>query len=737
MLWQIVLTWSSIVAIAGTGFAVLYTNRRPVFLYYALFSYALVLWLICQFFVDRSVPSVFWMGLGFIAVEAAAGLFMLFAFSYPDRPALSGKYYIAPLAVLVLLAPFSFSPLMVQVTPGGEYSYGVMYTIQTLALVGLVVLGMGGLIYRYVRYKEMQRGQLALLLTAFISFLAGSYATGVIYVSNDSFQFVRPLSALVMMLVIIYAIVRHRLFDIRATVARSLAYLVSVVVLGTIYGFVVFGLAKLIFDLRISLVAQAVLSGSTGLAALCFPYFKKRFDRISNSLFYRDAYDVQNLFDELNRTLVSSLNLSYLLKNVSAILASNIKSGHVTFALKSEDPAQYRIMGTAQRDYSKEDITRARAMTPKIHESVIVADILDENHAKLKQIMKSNEIAVLVRLAPDVHRNEEGLGYIMLGPKKSGNPYTNQDVRVLDTVANELIIAIQNALHFEEIQKFNLTLQQRVEDATRKLRRTNAKLEALDETKDDFISMASHQLRTPLTSVKGYISMVLDGDAGDISPTQRKMLAQAFISSQRMVFLIADLLNVSRLKTGKFIIERAPVNLAKLVAEEVAPLVETAQARGIKLTYAKPTNFPTLMIDETKTRQVVMNFVDNAIYYTRAGGHIDVQLVDKPSTVELKVVDNGIGVPKAEQHHLFTKFYRARNAQKARPDGTGLGLFMAKKVILGQGGAIIFESHEGKGSVFGFTFAKSRLQVAENPVDNSSTPVKQPLTPSKKLTQKA
>src|SRR5690606_4858412 len=166
------------------------------------------------------------------------------------------------------------------------------------------------------------------------------------------------------------------------------------------------------------------------------------------------------------------------------------------------------------------------------------------------------------------------------------------------------------------IQQFNITLQQKIDDATKKLRHANEKLKEMDQTKDDFISMASHQLRTPLTSVKGYISMVIEGDAGKISATQRKLLDQAFVSSQRMVYLIADLLNVSRLKTGKFIIEPKEVNLADVVEGEIAQLTETAKGRDLELTYKKPKDFPSLMLDETKIRQVIMNFADNAIYYT-------------------------------------------------------------------------------------------------------------------------
>ncbi|MGH7237828.1 MAG: sensor histidine kinase, partial [Candidatus Saccharimonadales bacterium] len=230
-----------------------------------------------------------------------------------------------------------------------------------------------------------------------------------------------------------------------------------------------------------------------------------------------------------------------------------------------------------------------------------------------------------------------------------------------------------------------------------------------------------HQLRTPLASIKGYLSMVLEGDAGAIRPQQREFLGQAFASSQRMVFLITDLLNVSRLKIGKFLIEPTAVNLADMISAEISQLHEAAQARSLSLAYDKPEQFPLLNLDETKTRQVVMNFLDNAIYYTPPGGKIEIKLTDNQNSIELRISDNGIGVPKHEQHHLFTKFYRAGNAQKIRPDGTGLGLFMAQKVIVAEGGAVIFTSQEGKGSTFGFSFPKSNLAVKDDPPKTSDS----------------
>ena len=169
-----------------------------------------------------------------------------------------------------------------------------------------------------------------------------------------------------------------------------------------------------------------------------------------------------------------------------------------------------------------------------------------------------------------------------------------------------------------------------------------------------------------------------------------------------MVNLISDLLIVSRMSAGKFHIIETPVNLEKVVDEEVQQLQQAAAAKKLKLIFKKPNKkLPLVSLDEGKTRQVIMNFIDNAIYYTREGG-VTVSLEKVGNYIELKVKDTGIGVPKEAQKKLFSKFFRAGNAQSVRPDGTGLGLFLAKRVIEDQGGKVLFESAEGKGSCFGF-----------------------------------
>ena len=303
------------------------------------------------------------------------------------------------------------------------------------------------------------------------------------------------------------------------------------------------------------------------------------------------------------------------------------------------------------------------------------------------------------------------IGILVLGVPLPKDKITVSLVTLVERLVSTVSIAVDNHLLYRQLQ-----------EVSEQLRIQNQKLREIDKTKDEFISMASHQLRTPLTSVKGYLSMVLEGDVGPVNEKQKDMVKKAFNSAQRMVYLIADMLNVSRLQTGKFVIENKPTYLPEVVEGEVEQLKEQATLKKIGLVYEKPATFPTFNLDETKIRQVVMNFLDNAIYYTAAGGKVTVNLQATSESVTYSITDTGIGVPKTLQHRLFSKFYRADNARKLRPDGTGLGLFMAKKVIVAQGGAIIFSSTEGKGSTFGFSFPRAKMELS--PEEAAKTAIK-------------
>lgn len=528
---------------------------------------------------------------------------------------------------------------------------------------------------------------------------------------NYSLISVGPIFVLPVVLVFFYAIIRHSLFDVRLAMVRSVAYSL---ILATMIG-VYFGLALLLSNMFQSAFlspTQLLISITVALLlTIVFQPIKRFFDRLTNRLFYRYDYDSDDFFARLNQKLSASLDLRKLLE-----LASD-EVGHTMQAEQSFMFVRYgdeRHISAGSSGHSRLRLADIEMLDSYVHQSgdAAIETILLSHEHLLTHMLEHHKIAITLPLVV----NDNVLGYAFLGERRSGN-YTQRDMRVLATTADTLLIAVQNALSVHEIRELNETLQQRIDEATKDLRASNAQLQKLDEAKDEFVSMASHQLRTPLTSVKGYISMVLEGDAGEISDMQRHLLSESFASSERMVHLINDFLNVSRLQTGKFMLERRPIDLAKIVAQEVDSLKTTARARNLKLRYRKPSAFPTLHIDEGKIRQVIMNFIDNAIYYSQEYSTITIELAVVEGSATLKVHNEGIGVPEAEQSHLFTKFFRATNARKQRPDGTGVGLFLSKKVVTAHGGTMVFESAKNEGTTFGFRLPVKKLSNA--PADSA------------------
>jgi len=685
----------------------------------SIFILTLFVWLVTNVATNLSsseTMAIFFARSTLIGAALIPYFFVVFSRAYVGEE-MTIKEYIAwaivP-ALILVTTPTSLNIVSVDAyglnTKTGAIYHGLIIEFLVYFSIGLRKL--------YLHYKKpstdvLHKQQLRYIFVGVIlTLIPGVVANAILpIVGYDTAVFFGPSAVIFLATFTSIAIVKHRLLDIRLIVARSLGYIFSLATLGAFFGLLVFiVIGGLLFpDSTVEISQQLFYVIAALILAAVFQPIKLFFSRATNSLFYRDAYESQQLLDALNKVLVSNIETETLLTNSSEIIANTIKADFCFFSISKNEQSQQRIFGVRSKDFNVSKVKELGSLTSAHHGKTIITDELEDSQSKIKQQLRDYDIAVLIKLMDTPNATKMGIGYLALGQKKSGSPYSTKDVRILEIIADEMVIAIQNALRFEEIQNFAETLQGRVDEATRKLRRTNEKLKALDETKDEFISMASHQLRTPLTSVKGYVSMVLEGDAGKVSPQQRKLLDQAFVSSQRMVYLIADLLNVSRLRTGKFVIEAKPTNLADVIEGEVTQLVETAKARNLTLTYHKPKDFPTLPMDETKTRQVIMNFIDNAIYYTPSGGHITINLEDKGKAIEFSVADDGIGVPKTEQHHLFSKFYRAGNAKKARPDGTGLGLFMAKKVIVAQGGAVIFSSQEGKGSTFGFSFPKAKL----------------------------
>lgn len=230
----------------------------------------------------------------------------------------------------------------------------------------------------------------------------------------------------------------------------------------------------------------------------------------------------------------------------------------------------------------------------------------------------------------------------------------------------------------------------------------------VDRMKSEFISLASHQLRTPLSAIKTYSHMLIDGYMGDLSPGQKKALRTILGASNRMNELVNMLLNVSRIESGSIAVNPKMHNANKLIEEVVKELQLSAAEKQIIINLRLPKNPPTIRTDNLIAKEVLVNLVSNAIKYTPENGQVTIRLIVKDKELVFAVTDTGVGIPKHSQEHVFTKFFRAQNVIRKETTGTGLGLYLVKGLVENLGGKVWFESEEDIGTSFYFSLPKAR-----------------------------
>lgn len=650
----------------------------------------------------------------------AAGLLALFFLYYCLALARITLKRELSITLLIFGVVLSFVSGLPNIVVNGVVENKVVTNELPFVLFGLYLLasiasGLIVLVQAYAKLKRAERNRIAIVLGGLVLAASMWLFFNIILpvIGNPSFVRVGSASALVLVATGTYAIVKHGLFDIHLVAVRALGYGGVLLTLSVIYYLLAYVFSVVVLRSQVSDISVSPANVLIALVlAFLFQPIKRFFDRVTNSVFYRNSYKTDEFFADLSELLASTTDLRGLLERTSSKFSHTFKSSQTFFFIHFTNEKDHHMSaGTPGHDKLTPDDARVLSdYVASTDTGIFLTQMLDED-ANILHVLRRHKIELVMPLRHGDHVT----GYVMLGEHLSGS-YTKRDLSVLSAVRNELVIAIQNALSLQELKELNATLQHRIDTATKELRVSNAQLKRIDEVKDEFMSIASHQLRTPLTSIKGYLSMVLEGDVGNLTLRQRRLLQEAYNSSERMVRLIADFLNVSRLQTGKFTIEKTSFDLHDAIKEEIGSLKMIAESHHMKLRLEVPgsDSWP-VVADEQKIRQVIMNFVDNAIYYSRQNSTIVVNLQRIKNEVMFTVVDTGIGIPEEDQPKLFTKFFRAKNARKQRPDGTGVGLYLARRVVTAHGGSIVFKSEEGKGSTFGFRLP---LDMAKKTVES-------------------
>lgn len=238
----------------------------------------------------------------------------------------------------------------------------------------------------------------------------------------------------------------------------------------------------------------------------------------------------------------------------------------------------------------------------------------------------------------------------------------------------------------------------------------------LDRAKDEFISLVSHQLRTPLSIIRFHGELLLGGALGKLNGAQREHAQYITDASVRLIKLVGDILNISRVTLDRMKLDLKPTEVNRLIALHIDELLPMAAEKGVTVTFRPDDTLGLVLLDKTVFGQILHNFLTNAIRYTKPGqGRVEVGFVRDKNGFTLTVSDNGIGIPRAARAHVFSRFYRATNAANMEEHGTGLGLYLVKLMADAFGGKVWFESAKGSGTTFYVRISSEGMKPKRTP----------------------
>lgn len=682
------------------------SNRTQANKFFEFTIYAICGWCLAMIFYRASGPTtqVLWARLLYFFPTFIPVGFLLFGTLFPYETAISKWKATILIGLNLAIATLSLVPgaiiSSVSSPPASEkiIDFGWAYPLYLIYIPTLFIISYYTLFRKYKSASPLLKAQVLYILLGLTVAANPAMITNLLLPTLGYFKlnwlgqiFLFPWVASVT-----YAIVRHRLMDIRLIVVRTTTYTLLVTIFAAFYGVGLFLIGSILLETQTPRDELYVSIFLALVMAFSFQPLRRLLEKTTNNIFYKDRYDPTDLLAKLSHIMASTLSLSDLSSRIIRELHSQMKVSRGYLALSKDSSIIWASEpeNVKHINLTKSQIDYLLKSSYSQKDGLLVFEELPESRPK--KIMRDHNLSIAL---PLVTRKKE-IGALLLGEKSSGDFYSSEDIEVLKILAPEMAVAVRNAFSYEEIKRFNITLKDEVKKATKSLRAANKKLKELDKLKDEFVSIASHELRTPMTAIKGYLWLVLNKDK-KIPANTKKHLDRAYESTERLITLVNDMLNVSRIEGGRIELNPVKFDLSQLIAEVKEEIGSKAEEKAILLSTeaAKPCN---VKADKDKIHQVLMNLVGNAIKFTPEKGNVKISISKTTNSfVQVDIVDTGIGIRKEDMDKLFTKFGRLESAKGT--SGTGLGLYISKNIIELSGGTISVESEPGKGSTFSFT----------------------------------
>lgn len=498
-----------------------------------------------------------------------------------------------------------------------------------------------------------------------------------------------PLAFLALTVSFFYSIVKQRLFDITSTIMRALGYILSTTLLVCAYSIIIHSVNGAILNQGAGIKQEILSYGLIGLMVLLFVPTQKLINTLTFRIFYRQHYSTRQVINSVTDNISLKFDETFLLSKNISIINTAINSSYIIYVSQPSNKSTI-FHGNSKR------VTKSFKLIDKAFLDNSLYLRSDISHSAFDKYLADNEIDIIMPLDGVKERS----GTLLFGPKRNGSAYSKQDIELLSVLRKTLSVAVQNARNYQEVVDFSETLKEKVADATAELAKANRELSDASTAKDEFLSIATHQIHPLLVAGRGFLDLL----KSETEAVERKQLNDlATASLERMTRVISDMLNFSHYSAGKLNIRFESRDLADVVKSEVAAQTAFVETAGFTITCATSKEPILVSIDETKLREVIANFIHNAVQY---GSHDNPKVIVSVSVKNKQalchVQDFGVGIPKSEQRSIIKKFYRATNAQEKRPSGSGLGLFLADIIIKAHKGKLTVSSKEGSGSTFGF-----------------------------------
>lgn len=704
------------------GFLVLVRNPKNIInrtFFFTGFLYGI--WAFCLLFYEFPVlfDSYFWIKATYIVISIQQIFVLAFSFIFP-QPIFKKAWLYSVLYIifflcltlyLILFTDYWIVDVVVDPVKGLQTILGDGYILWSLAIWVIVIWASVNFIYNLRSSTGKNKIQVLYLFGGFTLF--GIVATiadiilPLVYKDTSLFA-ISTTASLIFTFTATYVIIKHRFLDIRFVVARSVTYTLLIVILGACYTTGLFVFTTYFIKEESSLSSLFISTVLALFAAFTFQPLKKQLEKITDAIFFKGNYDSGELLKNFSNIMSTTIELNKLSFSILETIVGEMRIADVLFVLLNK---KNNIDFTASLGkLSVPDLKKINFDKFLEHKEIIIFDELEEE--ALKEIMRGLNIAVVL---PMMIQNT-GVGLLFLGQKASGDIYSDKDIDLLGILAPQLSVAIQNSKEYEQILKFNVTLRQEVNKATKDLLIANQKLEDLDKLKDDFVSVASHELRTPMTAIRSYAWMALHKSDIPLSQKLERYLYRTLVSTERLINLVNDMLNVSRIESGKIEINPKDFDIVALVKDVMEEVKAKADEKRLSVSIFEHA-LPRVFGDVDKVHQVLLNLIGNSLKFCYPGGSIIIDFFVSENFIEVTIKDNGAGVSRDDLPKLFHKFSRldTQYTSVGTSGGTGLGLYISKNLIELMHGRIWAKS-EGmdQGAAVTFTLPIATEELMEN-----------------------